>query len=204
MVCGVELDAPARGRWAASDWLAFGLMRLAEGGPEALALEPLCLAAGRTKGSFYHHFPTMADFVQRLMGDWRTAALEALAGWRDADPSMPGRARLAALSQGVDDRLEAQIRRLAARDAGARVALAEVDAARESALTRFLAGAWALPGLRAQRTAQILYAVFVAAQTRAPGEVARFSAPLEAQVLRWLGPPRGGERAAPTDQLTLF
>lgn len=191
-------------RWSAEDWLAFGAQRLREGGPEALALDRLCAAAGRTKGSFYHHFPTMGAFTGRVLARWRDAALAGLESWREADPEAPRRARLAALSQAADDRLEANIRGLAARDPGAKALVAEVDAARESAITRFLAESWALPALRAQRAGQILYALFVAAQARAPGDVARFTAPLEDQVVRWLGQPRAEAPAEPSDQLTLF
>lgn len=191
-------------RWSVEDWLAFGAERLREGGPEALALDRLCAAAGRTKGSFYHHFPTMGEFTRRVLTRWRDGALAALETWREADPGAPRRARLAALSQAVDDRLEAAIRALAARDGAAKALVAEVDAARESAITRFLAEDWALPALRAQRAAQILYALFVAAQVRAPGDVARFTAPLEAQVVRWLGQPRADAAEEPGDQLTLF
>lgn len=191
-------------RWSEADWLEFGAGRLREGGPEALALDRLCAAAGRTKGSFYHHFPAMAAFTGRLVARWRDGALAALESWREADPHAPRRARLAALSQAVDDRLEGAIRSLAARDAVAQALVAEVDAARESAIARFLADGWALPALRAQRAGQILYALFVAAQARAPGDVARFTAPLEAQVVRWLGQPRAEAPDEPVDQLTLF
>lgn len=191
-------------RWSAEDWLRFGAERLREGGPDALALDPLCAAAGRTKGSFYHHFPTMSAFTARVLERWREASLAALETWREADPSAPRRARLAALSHAVDDRLEANIRGLAARDSAAKALVAEVDAARESAITRFLAEGWALPALRAHRAGQILYALFVAAQARAPGEVARFTAPLEAQVVRWLGQPRSEGPEELGDQLTLF
>jgi AcrR family transcriptional regulator len=191
-------------RWSGDDWLVFGAERLREGGAEALALDRLCAAAGRTKGSFYHHFPTMGDFTRRVLTCWRDAALAALETWCEADRGAPRRARLAALSQAVDDRLEANIRALAAREPAARALVAEVDAARESAITRFLAEGWALPALRAQRAGQILYALFVAAQARAPGDVARFTAPLEAQVVRWLGQPRAEAPEEPADQLTLF
>lgn len=191
-------------RWSAADWLRFGAERLREGGPEALALDRLCAAAGRTKGSFYHHFPTMGEFTRRVLAAWRDAALAALESWCDGEPGAPRRARLAALSQAVDDRLEAGIRGLASRDGVARALVAEVDTARESAIARFLAEGWALPALRAQRAGQILYALFVAAQARAPGEVARFTAPLEDQVVRWLGQPRAESPPEPADQLTLF
>src|SRR5688500_82529 len=49
------VKATAVGRWTREDWVELAVARLKADGAGALTLEALCLAAGRTKGSFYHH-----------------------------------------------------------------------------------------------------------------------------------------------------
>ncbi|MGB0506322.1 MAG: TetR/AcrR family transcriptional regulator, partial [Pikeienuella sp.] len=61
----------ARKRFTREDWLDFGLAQLAKEGPDALSIHPLCKAAGRTIGSFYHHFKDHAGFVDALLARWR-------------------------------------------------------------------------------------------------------------------------------------
>jgi AcrR family transcriptional regulator len=46
---------------------------LAARGPEALTIAALCTRLRVTKGSFYHHFSGMPDFVDALLRDWEEA-----------------------------------------------------------------------------------------------------------------------------------
>ena len=46
---------------------------LAARGPEALTIAALCTRLRVTKGSFYHHFSGMPDFVDALLHDWEDA-----------------------------------------------------------------------------------------------------------------------------------
>ena len=55
-------------RLGRDDWLALGLERLAAEGPRALRLENICAAAGRTRGSFYHHFRDHDELPRRAGG----------------------------------------------------------------------------------------------------------------------------------------
>ena len=48
-------------------WLAEGLKILANKGPGALSIESLTQAAGKTKGSFYHHFMSRENYVKQLL-----------------------------------------------------------------------------------------------------------------------------------------
>lgn len=53
-------------RFGRAEWLAIGRDALREGGPEALTIEALTRRAGKTRGSFYHHFPDHAGFARTL------------------------------------------------------------------------------------------------------------------------------------------
>ncbi|GHG01263.1 TetR/AcrR family transcriptional regulator [Thalassotalea marina] len=55
---------------AKQDWLDFALAVLKKHGPERLKIQPLCDAKGVSKGSFYHHFASRADFIEQLMEYW--------------------------------------------------------------------------------------------------------------------------------------
>jgi len=52
------------------DWLTFSLQVLVTKGPDALKVAPLCALKGVSKGSFYHHFKSRADFIEKLMEYW--------------------------------------------------------------------------------------------------------------------------------------
>lgn len=68
-------------RYSREDWLALGRAALSKTGPAALTVEALTARGGKTRGSFYHHFPAHGDFVAALAADWRRGA-----GARDAPP----------------------------------------------------------------------------------------------------------------------
>ncbi len=65
--------APASDR-TALDWVKAAARRLASGGSEAVAIEPLAREMGVTKGSFYWHFPDRAALLAALIADWEIRA----------------------------------------------------------------------------------------------------------------------------------
>jgi len=52
------------------DWLQQGLAVLGQVGVKGLTIDGLAEVLGVTKGSFYHHFSSMADYKQQLMAFW--------------------------------------------------------------------------------------------------------------------------------------
>jgi AcrR family transcriptional regulator len=112
-------------------WLDLGLRLLAEHGPEALTIDRLCAAAGRTKGSYYHHFKDRDAFLDALMQRWRATATSALieAASREKDAGRRGK-RLDELTAALDHRVERGVRRLVAGEERLRPALEAVDAER--------------------------------------------------------------------------
>lgn len=98
-------------RLSAGDYLREALEVLAENGSEALTIAQLCERLVVTKGSFYHHFGGLANFVSQLLAYWdseHSARLLAVS----RSHSEPG-ARVAALMDlavGLPHACEAAIR----------------------------------------------------------------------------------------------
>ncbi len=96
-------------RLTADDWVAAGLKALVESGVGAVKILPMAQGMGVTRGSFYWHFKSRDDLLNRLLDAWEarnTAAIvEAAAapgtlvdryvalsrlwlGWSDFDPRL--------------------------------------------------------------------------------------------------------------------
>jgi AcrR family transcriptional regulator len=72
------MDMPPRQRLSADDWVTAGLEALAEGGVDAVAVEPLAARLGATKGSFYWHFKDRESLVQATLDHWEKAETDAV------------------------------------------------------------------------------------------------------------------------------
>ncbi|WP_131770701.1 TetR/AcrR family transcriptional regulator [Candidatus Protofrankia californiensis] len=59
-----------RARLSADDWADAALAAIAEGGVPAVAVEPLAVRLGTTKGSFYWHFPNRDALVVAALARW--------------------------------------------------------------------------------------------------------------------------------------
>lgn len=57
-------------RLSAGDWAKAALEALAEGGPAAVAVEPIAVRLGTTKGSFYWHFRNRRALVDAALELW--------------------------------------------------------------------------------------------------------------------------------------
>lgn len=69
---------PPRPRFRRTDWLDLGLSTLAADGPDALKLDAICVRAGLSKGSFYHHFADHGAFLEALAQHWADQAVAVL------------------------------------------------------------------------------------------------------------------------------
>jgi AcrR family transcriptional regulator len=129
-------------RFGKLDWIEVGFRLLAAEGPGALTLERLTQQAGRTRGSFYHHFKDREDFVRELMAEWRERSTE------QAARRMAEIADVAALRRvlldwpiSLDHALEKAIRRMAVTEPKVREMLAEMDRRRIEGFAALVAGA---------------------------------------------------------------
>lgn len=152
-------------RFTRDDWLVLGLAQLSAHGPDGLRIEPLCAAARRTRGSFYHHFDDHDAFIAALLDHWREWNTDGVIEMVELEAEISGkRGRLNALAAGLDQRMEVAIRRFAATNNHAATAVAEVDETRIAFLARLNEEELGFDVAEARKMAEIEYAAFIGFQ----------------------------------------
>jgi AcrR family transcriptional regulator len=63
---------------SAAAWIAAAMHAMVEGGVSAVAVEPLALRLGATKGSFYHHFSSRDALIVAALEDWERSQTDAV------------------------------------------------------------------------------------------------------------------------------
>lgn len=155
-------DPAAQGRRLRRvDWLDLGLRQLVSHGPSRMGIERLCRAAGKTRGSFYHHFADHDDFIDAMLGRWAERQTMSVIAEVEAAPpeKRPGMLVLASLK--LDPRLDGALRAFARTHAGAARRIAEVDAARMAYLERLHRDLNGVNARTAQALARLEYAAFI-------------------------------------------
>ncbi|WP_433167145.1 TetR/AcrR family transcriptional regulator [Kribbella sp. CA-247076] len=154
-------------RLSADDWAAAALDALADGGVPAVAVEPIALRLGATKGSFYWHFRNRQALVEAALARWAQQTEDTI---ERLDQIVDPEARMRTLLEGVmADTTDAAIsfRLISAADDSAvgetarrvterrlaylQAALEELGLSPELARRRVLAGYGAYLGLAALR-----------------------------------------------------
>jgi AcrR family transcriptional regulator len=161
----VVVTSPAPRRFRLNDWLALGLDALAEQGPAGLTIEALCRRAGKTKGSFYAHFPAIEAFLAALAAHWReTYTLRLM---QEVENGVPTQDRLIALDRmalALDFRVEQGMRRLAQLDPGVATTCAEVDRERVAYLEMLHGESGRFTAEEALALARVEYAAYIGFQ----------------------------------------
>lgn len=159
------MTSPAPRRFRHDDWLALGLVALAEQGPGGLTIEALCRRAGKTKGSFYAHFPAIETYLVALAGHWReTHTLQLM---QEADKDEAAQGRLIALDRmalALDFRIEQGMRRLAQLDRGVAAICAAVDRERIAYLETLHDESGRFMPEEARALARVEYAAYIGFQ----------------------------------------
>jgi AcrR family transcriptional regulator len=85
---GLSTQVRGAPRLTAADWVAAALDAIVREGVGAVAVEPLAVRLGATKGSFYHHFENREALVKAALDNWeRTQGADVIARLRlIADP----------------------------------------------------------------------------------------------------------------------
>jgi AcrR family transcriptional regulator len=88
------MEVAERKRLSAQDWTAAALAALARGGTAAVAVEPLAVALGATKGSFYWHFANRDALLEAALLDWERTDTDEVIALVEAEPDVQRRLRL--------------------------------------------------------------------------------------------------------------
>jgi AcrR family transcriptional regulator len=118
-------------------YFELGLDLLAEVGAKAVTIDALCTRLQVTKGSFYHHFTGVRDFMSQLLAYWEDRYGQRLA--REALAARGPAELIPLMKQGacyeVHHEAESAIRALALSDPEASEVQRRVDQGREDLLT---------------------------------------------------------------------
>jgi AcrR family transcriptional regulator len=88
---------------SSTDWIQAAMEAIVEGGLPAVAIEPMAVRLGATKGSFYHHFPSRDALIVATLADWERSQTEAVIERLDLIPDPAERLR-AVLAAAFGDR----------------------------------------------------------------------------------------------------
>lgn len=151
----------SRRRFTREDWIALGHEQLAKEGPDAVKLDALCLAAGLTRGSFYHHFEDHQTFLVAVTETWLTTGTEDVTASIDASVGAADRMdALTRAAMAIDYRLELGIRELARRLPAVRDIVTRADARRLDVLADLYRARFGLGDEAARSYAYLEYAAF--------------------------------------------
>jgi len=127
-------------RFSKSDWMKLAARLLGEEGPGALTIERMTEAAGRTRGSLYHHFQSREGLLVALMDWWRTQLIEeGTARFTAAHSDDEVREWMREEPLFWDTRFERGVRQLAVSEPIVADALTEIDEARIAATAAIIA-----------------------------------------------------------------
>ncbi len=153
---------PTRKTLTRADWAAAGLAALVEGGPDAVAVEPIAARLGATKGSGYWHFTDRADLLRAVLELWVQAHTVAIRERVQADGGSP-RARLSHLLGIVSKAAEqspADMLLVASADPDVRAAVVEATQLRVAYVERLIRDD-GVPGAEARSRAVLAYSAYL-------------------------------------------
>lgn len=139
MVNSVDNTTPLKDRLTKAEWIVHGLRTLARQGEGALKTGMLAAGLNVSRGSFYWHFESLADFRAQLLATWQERATNDVI--REIDAALIGPARLTRLMKlafNEDRSLDRAFRAWAATDTVAAKVVATVDARRIDYIAKLL------------------------------------------------------------------
>ncbi len=179
--------ADAGQRWRREDWLLLGIESLKRDGPPALTLDRLCAAAGRTRGSFYHHFNAVDQLLAEVAERWRASETEAIVERTQDEPdAMAVLALMTKLTDAIDHRLERGVRVLAMTSDPVRVTVEAVDVRREAVMRDLLSRAYGLNAGDAASASRLFHALHQAAVMRSPEDIRGYTRSTIRSLTTWL------------------
>jgi AcrR family transcriptional regulator len=153
---------PDRKNLTREDWTGAGLAALVEGGPDAVAIEPVAVRLGATKGSGYWHFASRADLLRAVLERWvqdHTVAVRERVQEGGGSPRERLRHLLAIVSTAAEQS-PAEMLLVASADPDVRAAVVEATHLRVAYVERLIREA-GVPGPDARSRAVLAYAAYL-------------------------------------------
>jgi AcrR family transcriptional regulator len=146
------------------DWLTTALTALSTQGEEAIRIDKLCKELSVSKGSFYHHFKNIDDFIVQLMTYWEKGMTESIIETTEKEISFDKKVeKLNELVSKEDHEMEVKIRAWGLRNEKVKKLIEGVDLKR----IEYLKGLYLQQGNKnsiASDFATLEYALFVGLQ----------------------------------------
>ena len=125
------------GRLTKQNWLNIGMAAMSDVGPDGLTIDAICSRAGKTRGSFYHHFKSTDIYLTELVLWWKKCfTLDVIEKTEKHTKPSVKHDNLNQLAAHLDPKAEQAFRQLAARDQHTALIVREVDVIRIAYLTR--------------------------------------------------------------------
>ncbi|MEU5953377.1 TetR/AcrR family transcriptional regulator [Streptomyces sp. NPDC047525] len=162
MVQRQQKKPAAKPRLTAQDWADAALTAIGEGGLAAVAVEPLAVRLGTTKGSFYWHFANRAALIEAALNRWAQINTEETIQEVEAEPDPRERVRLlfaVAIASATSDPLEIALLATASHPQVAEVLL-RVTERRVAYVAELFAGL-GFPEAEARRRGLLAYTVYL-------------------------------------------
>ncbi|MEV0319685.1 TetR/AcrR family transcriptional regulator [Streptomyces sp. NPDC050658] len=157
-----QKKAAAKPRLSAQDWADAALAAIADGGLAAVAVEPLAVRLGTTKGSFYWHFANRDALIEAALNRWAEIHTEGTIQEVEAEPDPRRRIRLLfaeAIASATSDPLEVALLATASHPQVAEVMRRVTD--RRVAYVAELFAALGFPEAEARRRGLLAYTVYL-------------------------------------------
>ncbi|MGW0901966.1 TetR/AcrR family transcriptional regulator [Streptomyces sp. NPDC002853] len=149
-------------RLSAQDWADAALTAIGEGGLAAVAVEPLAVRLGTTKGSFYWHFANRDALIEAALNRWAEIHTEGTIQEVEAEPDPRRRIRLLfaeAIASATSDPLEVALLATASHPQVAEV-MRRVTERRVAYVAELFAGL-GFPEPEARRRGLLAYTVYL-------------------------------------------
>ncbi|MFG2646473.1 TetR/AcrR family transcriptional regulator [Streptomyces sp. NPDC048436] len=162
MVQRQQKKPAAKPRLTAQDWADAALAAIGDGGLAAVAVEPLAVRLGTTKGSFYWHFANRDALIEAALNRWAEIHTEGTIQVVEAEPDPRRRIRLLfreAIASTISDPLEVALLATASHPQVAEV-MRRVTERRVAYVAELFAGL-GFPEPEARRRGLLAYTVFL-------------------------------------------
>ncbi len=183
----VKSISAAGKRWRRQDWIDLAKERLKGGGPTAVTLDQLCIAAGRSRGSFYHHFESIETLLVEVARGWFASETDAIAEKAAGVPDpLSHLAIMVKLTDAVDHHLERGVRVMAMANLEIAAIVEAADARREEVMRGLLTQAYRLNLTEAASASRLFHALHQAAVMRSPGDIKGYTRATIRDLVAWL------------------